>query len=158
MANSTGASSIARDLAFGFVAGALAVAIFHQIMVLILTAGGMIPGTPYSLRPTPPFSVPAVVNTMFWGGVWGVVYAAVVDRFPTNWPFWAVGLVFGAIGPVLVGWFVVAPIKGLPVAAGFVPTRMLAGVLINGFWGLGTAIIFAGLRIWALGSSRPTTV
>ncbi len=44
------------------------------------------------------------------------------------------------------------------LAFGFVPTRMLAGVLINGFWGLGTAIIFAGLRIWALGSSRPTTV
>src|SRR5437899_12778669 len=102
MANSTGPSLIARDLALGFVAGVLAVAVVHQIMVLLLTQAGMIPGTPYSLRPVPPFSVPAVINTMFWGGVWGVIYAAILDRFPANWPFWAIGLVFGAIGPVLV--------------------------------------------------------
>jgi hypothetical protein len=158
MAKSTNASSIARDLAFGFIAGALAVAIFHQIMLLILAKAGMISGTPYSLRPIPPYNVPAVINTMFWGGIWGVVYAALVDRLAANWPFWLGGLVFGAIVPVLVGWFVVAPIKGLPLAAGFVPPDMLASVLINAFWGLGTAIIYAGLRIWALGSSRPTAV
>ena len=50
---------------------------------------------------------------------------------------------------VLVSWFVVAPLKGLPIAAGWVPPRMLASVLINGCWGIGMVLIYAGLRHWA---------
>jgi len=58
----------------------------------------------------------------------------------------------GVLGPVLVSWFVVAPLKGLPIAAGGVPQRMLASILINGCWGIGMVLIYAGLRRWA---SRP---
>ena len=40
--------------------------------------------------------------------------------------------ILGLLGPLPVNWFVVAPLKGLPMAAGFVPMRMYPGVLILG--------------------------
>ena len=48
--------------------------------------------------------------------------------------------IFGAIFPTLVAWFLVAPLKGQPMAAGFVPAVMLIGPIVNGAWGLGTGI------------------
>jgi hypothetical protein len=41
----------------------------------------------------------------------------------------------------LIGWFVVAPLKGQAIAGGFVPVRMLISVLINGAWGVGVGVI-----------------
>jgi hypothetical protein len=45
--------------------------------------------------------------------------------------------------PTLVAWFGVAPLKGQPVAAGFSPTAMMIGPIVNGAWGLGTGIALA---------------
>ena len=143
--------STARDLALGFLAGAIAVLVVHQVMIIILTQFGMIRGTPYSMRPVPPFGVPTILNQMFWGGLWGMVFAAILDRLPARWPLVLVGLAFGVLGPVLFGWFVVAPIKGLPVAAGWNPARMLNSILINGPFGIGAVYIFVYLRSWITG-------
>ena len=49
-------------------------------------------------------------------------------------------LVFGAIFPTLIAWFLVAPLKGQPMAAGFAPMAMAIGPILNGAWGLGTGI------------------
>jgi hypothetical protein len=62
-----------------------------------------------------------------------------------NASYWLAALILGALVLPLVGWFVVAPLKGQPVASGWVPSRMLLSVLINGAWGVGTAAIFAFL-------------
>lgn len=59
---------------------------------------------------------------------------------------WFAGFVFGVLGPVMVGWFVVAPLKGLPVAAGWVPIRMMNSVIINGMFGVGVAAIWPFLH------------
>ena len=53
---------------------------------------------------------------------------------------WLLGLGLGLLA-ALIGWFVVAPLKGHPVASGFVPVRMLISVLINGAWGIGVGVI-----------------
>ena len=138
--------SLALELVLGFVAGAIAVAIFLQLMLFLLTHAGMIQATPYSMRPVPPWNVPTVLNQMFWGGVWGLIFVLIITFFPRARPLWLVGLLLGAIALPLVGWFVVAPLKAQPVMAGGNPTRMLASVLINGAWGLGMAFIFIALR------------
>ena len=57
---------------------------------------------------------------------------------------------FGAIAPTLVAWFVVASIKGQPIAAGWQPFRMLTGLIINGAWGVGTGLFLTA----AAGASR----
>ena len=150
-----GQRSPATLVLIGFVAGALATLTFHQIFIWVLSSAGLIQGNPYSLRPIRPFGVPQVLNLAFWGGLWGCVFALVADRFPRNWPLWLAGLVFGAIGPTLVGWFVVAPLRGDPIAQGFDPARMWRGPVINGMFGLGLGVLFDLLRGWS-GRSRLT--
>jgi hypothetical protein len=109
------------------------------------------------MRGVPPFGVPTILNQMFWGGLWGLLFAAVGDTLP-RWPLLLLGFSFGVLGPVLASWFVVAPLKGTPIAAGWVPQRMLASLLINGFWGIGVALIYAGLRRWGSKPRQPQTV
>jgi hypothetical protein len=142
---------------FGFIAGALAVVVFHQVMVFVLSSVGMIQSQVYSMRGVPPYDVPTILNQMFWGGLWGMLFAVIADTLP-NWPLLILGFVFGVLGPMLAAWFVVAPIKGNPIAAGWVPLRMLAGMLIIGFWGIGLALIYAGLRRWTSGASQAKAV
>ena len=50
------------------------------------------------------------------------------------------------IFPTLVAWFVVAPLKGLPMAGGFKPNNMITGLCVNAAWGLGTGILLALYR------------
>jgi hypothetical protein len=143
-----------QDLLIGFVAGILAVAVFHQLAVFVLGFVGLGEGAIYSFRPTRPFGVPRVMSQMFWGGVWGVVLAAIIDRLPPRWPVAAAGFLFGLCGPVLFGWTVVAAIRGQPLMAGLNPTRMLSSVLVNGSFGVGVALIFTWLRRVAYGRTR----
>lgn len=135
-----------RSLLIGFVAGVIAVAVFHQLAVFLLGFVGLGEGAVYSFRPVPPLGVPRVMSQMFWGGVWGIVFALIVDRLPARWPVVVAGFVFALGGPVLFGWIVVAAIRGQPMMGGFNPLRMLSSVLINGSFGVGLALIFTWLR------------
>jgi hypothetical protein len=74
---------------------------------------------------------------MFWGGVWGVVYAAIVTRLSRQWPLVLQGFLFG---------LVVAPLKGQAVMSGGDVQRMIASILINGAFGVGVALILPILR------------
>ena len=150
----TSSSLLGARALLGFLAGALAVLAFHQVTVALLSAAGMIPTSPYSMRPVPPFNVPAIVNSMFWGGLWGSLFGLIADRIPGR-ALWLRGLVFGLLGPLLVNWFVVSPLKGQPVAAGFVPSRMLVGVLIAGAFGIGLALVYGALQRYRGGRFRP---
>lgn len=143
-----------RNLLVGFVAGVLAVAIFHQLAVLTLGLVGLGEGVFYSFRPTAPLGVPRVMSQMFWGGVWGIVFALVVDHAPKRWPLVAVGAAFGILGPSLFGWLVLAPLRGDAAMAGFNPRRLAASALVNGTFGVGLAILFARLRDFAHGKTR----
>jgi xanthosine utilization system XapX-like protein len=94
------------------------------------------------------------MSQMFWGGVWGIVFALLVDRLPARWPIVVAGFLFGLCGPLLIGWTVVPAIRGGPLFAGWNPTRMLSSVLINGCFGIGVALIFTGLRRMVGGRAR----
>jgi hypothetical protein len=135
-------SSLPVRLSLGFAAGFLATLTFHQAMVWLIGALGIAPTRPWNFAPVGPLGLPSLINLAFWGGVWGVAWAFIAARAPRALPVLLTGFLFGAILPTLVGWFVVAPLKGQPVAAGFVPARMMLGPLINGAWGFGTALIY----------------
>ena len=128
-------------LLFGFVAGFIAVLLFHQPALAVLNQIGIAQANVYSFKATAPLGVPQVISLAFWGGVWGIVLAAVEGRFPRGARYWVYAFLFGAIFPTLVAWFVVAPLKGLPMAGGWQPNRMITGLVINGAWGLGTALL-----------------
>jgi hypothetical protein len=124
----------------GFCAAVLSVLIFHQGMWALLYALGMMPRAPYPMAPlVAPFSIPLIINLCFWGGLYGALFGLALPRLPRA-PMWLLGLGLGLVA-ALVGWFVVAPMKGQPMASGFDPARMLVSVLINGFWGIGVGVI-----------------
>jgi hypothetical protein len=122
----------------GFVAAAISVLIFHQGMWALLYAAGSMPRPPYPTNPIPPFGVPLIVDLCFWGGLYGVVFGLLRPRFTA--PLWLCGLIMGIIA-ALVGMFIVAPIKGLPIANGWVISAIVRSLLINGAWGLGVGLI-----------------
>ncbi|HEX6014285.1 MAG TPA: hypothetical protein VFY87_21330, partial [Geminicoccaceae bacterium] len=143
-------------VAVGFVAGFLAVLTFQSGLVAILYAAGAVPFAPGSLAPVPPFGVPRSLSAAFWGGLWGIAYALLEPRLTARLGWWAGGLAFGAVLPVLVLWFVVLPLKGQPVGGGFGASRVLLTVVIHAAFGLGTAVIFrVGLRLAGRRASSP---
>jgi len=138
-------AAVARLIA-GFFAGFLAVLVFHQSVLLYLHLIGFTKASAFSMHHTAPFGLPQVLSLSFWGGVWGVIFARIAPRLPHGAAYWLGALVFGAIFPSLVAWFVVFPLKGLPIAAGWHAKAMATGLLVNGAWGFGTALFMLPMR------------
>jgi hypothetical protein len=134
-------NSVLSRFILAFIAGFLAVVIFHQGMLALLHGVNLTPRSPFPTTPTQPFGIPQIWSLAFWGGVWGLVFAAIAPRFRQDRSYWIGALLFGAIAPTLVAWFLVAPLKNQPIAGGFQPAAMLTGLLVNGAWGIGTALI-----------------
>ncbi len=135
-----------RVVVGGFLAGALAVLVFHQGALLALRLAGLVPTPPWRLAPVPPFGVPAVLSAAFWGGVRGIALALLAPRFGRGRRgagYWLGALAFGAVLPTLVAWFVVLPLKGLPAGGGFAWPGVLVGPVANGASGVGAALLLA---------------
>jgi hypothetical protein len=130
-----------RSLGMAFLAGFLAVLVLHQPMLSLLHAIGLTPARGYAMRPTPPLDVPQVFSSAFWGGIWGIIFVALGARPGRGPRYYAASVLFGAVVLTCVAWFVVAPLKGQPIAAGGQPSRMVIGPLVNGAWGLGLAFL-----------------
>ncbi len=138
-----------------FVAGFIAVLIFHQGMLSLLAAVGITGRSPFPDSPTWPLGLAQIWSSAFFGGLWGLVLVALHKRFPakvTN--YWLSVGVFGALAPTLVNWFIVAPLQGGPIAGGWVPAAILTGLLVNASWGLGTALLYSAMMN-PLASIRP---
>jgi hypothetical protein len=135
------ARNLPLDLAIGFAAGFLSVLVFHQLTIAAMGVLGLIQNAAvYRMDPYGPLGVPRMLNTAFWGGVWGVVLAGVRPWLPRGaLAFLVAGFLFGIAGPTFFGWFVLAPLRGQAVAQGFNPAAMWRGPVINGMWGMGAA-------------------
>jgi hypothetical protein len=129
-----------QKIVIGFIAGFLAVLVFHQPVLYFLTYIGFAKAATYSMQATAPFGVPQVLSLSFWGGLWGIVFALVEGRIARGTIYWIYAFLFGAVFPTLVAWFIVAPLQGQPMAGGWQAPRMMTGLIINGAWGLGTAL------------------
>jgi hypothetical protein len=133
------ALALPRWLIVGFISGVVSVLLFHQGAAALLHTLELTPRAPYSMDGTAPFGIPQLWSLAFWGGVWGALLAATLARLRGGAVIVGAAI-FGAVLPTLVAWFVVSPLKGQPIAAGFVPMAMLIGPIVNAAWGLGTGI------------------
>jgi hypothetical protein len=130
----------ARRVLLAFVAGFIATFVFHQGGLALLNQLGLTDRAPYSMAATKPFGVPQIFSLAFWGGVWGILLGMFLSTRKKGW--FTRAFIFGALLPTAVALFVVMPLKGLPVAGGFDPQLILGGVILNGLWALGTALIY----------------
>lgn len=132
-------------LVMAFIAGVLAVPVFHQILFLLLHLAGVIPVAPFDMAPTKPFGIPAVVSASFWGGVWGVIFALTLPRWFRGAVYWIAAAVIGGVALTLVYMFVVVPLK-----SGALPPDMgglfVIGFVLNAAWGIGWAFFLAVLQ------------
>lgn len=149
----------------GFLAGALAVLVFHQPLGILLAKAGLNPTfAPYSLAahgaPIPAIAAffksmgfqgwPVIFNLCFWGGMWGLIYSLVNGVVPGRSVI-VKGLVFGFLIQ-LFNWTALAYIQGVRTGAaatyfgGFLPSRMAIGLAFQMTFGLGVAIFYRLLR------------
>jgi hypothetical protein len=131
--------SVTRWLVVGFISGAFAVLVFHQGALAMLHSAGMVQASAFSMKAVAPWGLPQVWSLAFWGGVWGVILALSLRRWDGP-SLLVMAIVFGAIFPTLVAWFVVAPLKHQAMAGGFHLATLWIGPLLNGLWGLGTGV------------------
>jgi hypothetical protein len=142
---------VKKVLLFGFICGAIAVIVFHQGTIYVLHHQfpliKAITGVPdafrpatsgFNIRPVAPLGVPQVVSIAFWGGIWGIVLAGLIRwaRIPDLMGGFLLGLI-----AMLFGLTVVAQMKGLAMWGGGNSIALWRGVLINGAWGWGTAML-----------------
>lgn len=133
-----------RSALMGFIAGALAVLVFHQGMVLILHLMKQVPNFPWNTGTFRggPIPVPVIVNQMFWGGLWGIGFAAVAGMIPVAHNILR-GVVYGLLGPALLGNGILVPLfKGGPFLWGFQPARIIISALIASAFGAGIAVFY----------------
>lgn len=122
-----------------FIAGFLSTLIFHQGVLAILHGLKMTARNPWAMAPVPPMGVPSVLSLAFWGGVWGIALWLMI-RGAGGSKYWLLAVVLGAILPTLVAFFIVFPMKGLPIAGGWHPDLVIGALLLNGAWGFGVAL------------------
>jgi hypothetical protein len=132
-------ASLPVRLGQAFVAGVLAVPVFHQILLWILHAAGIVPNAPFNMAPTKPLGLPELVSISFWGGVWGVVFAVTLRQWFRGTAYWIAAPVAGGVALTLVFMLVVWPLK----FGGFPPHPLglfILGFLLNAAWGIGWAL------------------
>jgi len=137
----------ARIVIIGFVAGAIGVLLFHQGLILAMYLLGLLPFPPYSMTATEPLGVPQVLSSAFWGGLWGIALVWCMTALRGADRLW-VAVLFGGALPTLVAVLVVMPLKGGDPMARLQVATLLRGFVINGVWGLGTALAYRVARRW----------
>ena len=141
-------------MVLGFIAAAISVLIVHQSIVYLLGVSGMIRATPWTMRPIGygPFpGIPLLLNSVFWGGVWGAVFGLAYDKLPGTWS-WLKGLIFGILVVIFSNWIFLPLIRQYvfkypPQALfsgfnGSNPMVLLPGFLILAGFGLGLGIVY----------------
>ena len=125
----------------GFIAGFLAVPLFHQLAMGLFYILGIIPFAPFDMAATQPLGIPVVLSASFWGGVWGVVFAFTILRL-RGASYWAWNIIAGAVLLSVVAAFIVSPLKQMGIMWGWSFAIMAFALYVNAAWGLGLALFY----------------
>ena len=132
--------------ALAFAAGFVSVLIFHQGVWWLYSNANMSPGPAWNVAPVKPFGIPVVLSSAFWGGLWGIVLAWLLPIAAPSMGYWPAAIIIGALMTSLVALYIVAPLKGRPIAGGWQPRVWLFALSVNAAWAAGTALLLRLLR------------
>jgi hypothetical protein len=132
-----------RNLICGFIAGAIAVVTVHEVVNFLLLEAGVFPRIPWSMEPAAMTGLPQILSDAFWGGLWGVLFALIVSCIPGR-SLIVRGLVFGIVGPAIIGVFILVPlITGrFQLFFGGDPQLIVSVLLILGAFGAGMGWLY----------------
>jgi hypothetical protein len=132
-----------RSLVWGFIAGAIAVVTVHEIVNFVLLQAGVFPRIPWSMEPAAMTGLPQILADAFWGGLWGILFALIINCIPGRSPA-IKGLVFGVVGPAILGVFILVPlITGrFPLFFGGDPKLIVSVLLILAAFGAGMGWLY----------------
>lgn len=135
-----------KILLYGFIAGVLGMAAFHQGTLHIMHYhAAKIPGAvelfgsfprAYSFARTGPLGLPWLAFLLIQGGLWGIVIAALLRA--TGFPDLLFGFVFGAVVITAVELLVIPALTGHPPVTRPGAQLLARMVLLNGALGYGT--------------------
>jgi hypothetical protein len=128
-------------LAATFVAGMIGVVVFHQGVWALFSMSGKTPTKAWSMAPTTPLGLPAVVSAALWGGVWALIILAIYWAFRPTLGIWTAFVGLGALLTSTIALCLVFPLKGHKFAAGFNPAIWIFALLLNAAWGFGTVLV-----------------
>lgn len=132
-----------KHLILGFLAGAIAVVTVHEIVNFVLLQAGIFPRIPWSMEPAAMTGLPQIVSDAFWGGLWGILFVLIVDNIPGR-SMVIKGLVFGIVGPAIIGVFILVPLLTgrFPLFFGGNPQLIISVLLILGAFGAGMGWLY----------------
>ena len=135
----------AIDFVKAFVAGFVSTLVFHQGLLTLFYLAAVVPRAPYDLKAALPLAIPAVISLDFWGGAWGVAIWPFLKNVNGS-AYWVRAQVISAIASGSMTLFIVSPLKGMSIAGGWNPKVIVSTLILNGTWGLGTALLMRLMR------------
>ncbi|AHB47397.1 hypothetical protein W911_01705 [Hyphomicrobium nitrativorans NL23] len=131
-----------KNLLIGFVAGAIALVTVHELIALCLADAGHISRTPWSLETSGLTGLPQIVTDVVWGGVWGMVFAAILGDVPQG-SMTVRGAVLGIVGPALIGVLVLVPlVRGETLFLNADPDLIWPVLVLGAGFGAATAWLY----------------
>lgn len=135
----------------GCIAGAISVLVFHQTTLQLFFWCGLAPQAAFRVAVVPPFNAPMVVSITFWGAIYGGIFGWLTPWLPR---LVLIKALVAGVFAMLVGWFVIRPLAGHPVAFGWQLAPMLRSAAACGMWGLGFTLILPILLPRGLNRAR----
>ncbi len=135
----------------GCIAGAVSVLVFHQSTLQLFFWLGLAPQAAFRVAVVPPFHAPMMLSITFWGAVYGGLYGLLAPRRAA--PMLVKALLAGLFA-MLMGWFVVRPLAGHPIAFGWQMGPLLRSAAACFMWGLGITLILPLLHPRGLTGAR----
>ena len=127
-------------IVLAFTAGVLGVLVFQFGFSTLFFAAGISPNAPFPMAPVPPFGVPQSLSAAFWGGLWGILLMFVLRNARSDAAYWLTAILFGGIAVSAVLLFIVFPLKGRPLAAGWNMNTWALIFSLHAAFGFGTAV------------------
>ena len=105
----------------------------------MLSVPGLVPAPSLSLKPAPQLAIPAVALLALWGGFWGAILALLLAQFRRDRSYWRMAFLYGAVLLTAPSVAIVLATEGWP-ALGSAWPQLIAALVANGVWGVGTAL------------------